>query len=61
MPSFADYGFGLHGADLGFDFDNPLLEAALDLSHSGPVAKVTRVVKVLQVGPQLLQEFLGKS
>ena len=51
----------MHGADLRFHFDNPLFEAALDLSHCRTVAKVTRVVKVLQIGPQLLQQFVGKS
>jgi hypothetical protein len=61
VPTFADCGLGLHRADLCFDFDNPLFEAPLDLGHGRPFTEVTRVVKVLQVSPKFLQEFVGKS
>jgi hypothetical protein len=61
VSTFADYRLGLHGADLRLDFNDPPLEAALNLGHRGMIAEVTGVVEVLQISPQLLQQFLGKS
>ena len=44
-----------------FDFSDSLAEATLDFRHSLTLAHVSSLVKVLEVGAQFLQQFLGKS
>lgn len=52
---------GLGCAELGFDFSDPLAEAALDFRYSLTLAKVSSLVKMLEVSAQFLQEFVGES
>ena len=51
----------LHTAELRFHFHNPLIQPSFNLRHRRTLAEMSRLVKVLNVGAQFLQEFLGKS
>lgn len=54
-------GPGLGRAELSFDFSDPLAETAFDFRYGFALAEVSRLVKVLQIGAQFLQQFLGES
>ena len=53
-------GVRLHHAESGFDFADPLTEAALDFRHSFTLAQVAGLVEVLEIRAQFQQELLGK-
>lgn len=44
-----------------FDFANSLLETSFDLRHCLAFAHVARLIEVVKIGSQFLQQFLGKS
>ena len=47
--------------NFSFNFGNTVAESLFDFVHRRTFTEVTSLIEVLQIGAQLLQEFVGKS